>query len=338
MVVTPFVGASTRGRWPGTGVWSHVIFDLSRYAGRHLQVRYVISTIDDVADTFISYLESNPPGFAATVTTQSDDGWYIDDIRVTGTVPIEVFLNIDSAVPIGGAAYAGAVCPAGLTGVCDAPQVVARAAADPALSFAPGSLVRLSGAASEMPVCQNGSILFRWSDVASGRVLQEFSTDPTLDVAPTQTTTYRLEVACSQDPACRKETTLSVPVYSGRDAGVFVRAEGAATTTLRWVTPTLPASIDPGPAPTYRVYRGPFGGANGRIDGDFSASLPSPLACLATLTGVPAGSENAYPDSGAPAPAAGTGYYYLVGIQTKAGLSLGEASSSAVRTTSVTCP
>jgi hypothetical protein len=331
-------GFTERSVAPGVGVWSHVIFDMSRYAGRHIQVRYVISTIDDVAGTFTSYLESSPPGFAATVTTQSDDGWYIDDIRLTGTVPNEVFLNIDDSVPIGGAAYAGAICPTGLTGLCDPAQVVASAAASPAVSLAPGSLVRLSGAASAMPVCQNGTILFRWSDSATGRVLQEFSTDPTLDVSPTQTTTYRLEVACSQDAACRKETTLTVQVYSGRDAGVFVRAEGAATTTLRWLTPTLPASIDPGAAPTYRVYRGPFGGANGRIDGDFSANLPSPLACLATVAGVPAGSENSYPDGSAPALAAGTGYYYLVGIQTKAGLSLGEASNAAPRTTSVTCP
>jgi hypothetical protein len=168
--------------------------------------------------------------------------------------------------------------------------------------------------------------------------LQEYSTDADLEVAPTATTTYRLEVACSQDFACRRETTLTVPVYSGRDAGLFVRAEGAATTTLRWVTPVLPPSIDPGAAPQYRVYRGPFGGANGRIDADFSAALPSPLACLVTVAGAPAGSENSYPDSAAPALAAGTGYYYLVGIQTKAGLSLGEASSGALRTTSVTCP
>jgi hypothetical protein len=326
-------GFTERSVAPGLGVWSHVRFDLSRYAGRHVQLRYVVSTIDDVSGTFVSYLESQ---YAVPVTTQSEDGWYIDDVRVTGTVPQEIFLSIDNKVPMDGAGYAS--CATGLGPICDPARVVASAASEPASSPAPGAIVRLNGSASQVPVCRDGAPVYRWSEAATGRVLQEFSTDADLEVAPIATTTYRLEVACSQDFACRGQTTLSVSVYSGRDAGVFVRAEGAATTTLRWVTPALPASIDPGAAPTYRVYRGPFGGASGRIDGDFSASLPSPLACLATLTGVPAGSENSYPDGSAPAPAAGTGHYYLVGIQTRAGLSLGEASSGAVRLTSVSCP
>jgi hypothetical protein len=156
-------------------------------------------------------------------------------------------------------------------------------------------------------------------------------------VAPAATTAYRLEVACSQDLACRKETTLTLQVYSGFDAGVFVRAEGTGTTSLRWVTPVLPASLDTGAAPDYRIYRGLFGGANGRIDADYSSALPSPIACLERRTGLGAGQENLFTDSGAPALAAGTGHYFLVSIQTRQGLALGNMTSGQ-RTTTVSCP
>jgi hypothetical protein len=250
-------------------------------------------------------------------------------------VPNEVFLTIDQHVPIDGAGYAS--CTGITTPVCDPARVSAAANADPAVSLAPGSLVRLSGAASQMPVCRDGSILYRWSDPSSGRVLQELSTDPDLEVAPLATTTYRLEVACSQDQACGAATSFTLPVYTGLDTGVFLRLEGTATSSLKWLTPPLPASLDTGAPLEFRVYRGLFGGANGRIDADFSANLPSPLACLGTRTGVGAGVENVFSDTGAPAPGAGGGLYYLVGVTTRQGLSLGDMTSGP-RTTSITCP
>lgn len=39
------------------GVWVHSKFNLARYAGRHAQIRWIISTVDDVGNFFISYLE-----------------------------------------------------------------------------------------------------------------------------------------------------------------------------------------------------------------------------------------------------------------------------------------
>jgi hypothetical protein len=299
-------------------------------------MRFLVSTIDDVGGTFLSYLESNPAGYAAPVTTESDDGWYIDDVRVSGTVPNEVFLSIDQNVPIDGTGYI--TCSGITTPVCEPTRVSAAAIADPAASLAAGSLVRISGSPSQMPVCRDGSILYRWSDPATGRVLQEFSTDPDLEVAPLVTTSYRLEVACSQDQTCGASTTLTLPVYTGLDTGVFIRAEGTGTTSLRWLTPPLPSSLDPGTAALeFRIYRGLFGGANGRIDADFSSSLPSPLSCLGRRTGVGAGLENVFSDTGAPAPGAGEGLYYLVGVTTRQGLSLGDMTSGP-RTTSVSCP
>jgi hypothetical protein len=68
----------------GVGVWARTSFDLSRYAGRRIQVRFITTTLDGQG-LFTSYLEGaggsfNPPQSA------TDDGWYIDDVRVSGLV------------------------------------------------------------------------------------------------------------------------------------------------------------------------------------------------------------------------------------------------------------
>jgi len=69
----------------GVGVWKQSTADLSRYAGRRIQVRFITTTLDG-QNAFTSYLETtsgpfNPPG------ASFDDGWYIDDVRVSGLVP-----------------------------------------------------------------------------------------------------------------------------------------------------------------------------------------------------------------------------------------------------------
>jgi hypothetical protein len=68
----------------GVGVWKQSTVDLSRYAGRRIQVRFLTTTLDG-NNLFNSYLETtsspfNPPG------ASFDDGWYIDDVRVSGLV------------------------------------------------------------------------------------------------------------------------------------------------------------------------------------------------------------------------------------------------------------
>jgi hypothetical protein len=311
---------------PGEGVWVHSKFNLARYAGRHIQLRFVVSTIDDVSNTFISYVESSAFGTSVPDDTQSDDGWYIDDISLTGTVANEVFLSIDTNDPEGDPGGPGFIsCPTDpeVDPICDPGQVVADIEAEPPVSFAPGTSVRLVGSGSRVPLCRDGTALYRWSE--GSQVLQEFSTDADLDVAPAVTTTYRLEVACSQDLTCKAETTFTLPVYSGVNTGVFVEATGT-NTTLSWLTPPLPASLDPSTVPDYVLYRG-----------DLTTGSPfdfSDLTCLGLVPGDPV--ENSTDDISTPT--AGTGFAYLVGIETLQGFLLGESSSGAQRTTSVACP
>ena len=337
----------------GVGVWVHTKFNLARYAGRHVQIRWIVTTIDDIDAFFISYLEPND--IALDVDLEADDGWYIDDIQVTGTVATEISLAIDQhgtcagtgdpcladvtcdlanpgdvcvpAVPIDGAGFIG--CPTDVAGICDPAGVVAAVSAEPAASVAPGSMVLLRGAASQMPVCREGIPLYRWTDGST--VLQEFSSDPDIAVSPSVTSTYGLEVACSQDFTCSDLANITVPVYSGVNAGMFVTAERSpASIQMMWLTPTLPASLTPDVTPPeFCTFRGGFDSTT-RIDADFSD-----VTCLGCQAGVDAGMENISIDSTDPGP--GTGLYYLISIDTRQGLSLGSGTDGP-RTTTEVCP
>ncbi len=304
------------------GVWSHTKFNLARYAGRHVKIRFIVSTIDDVDGFFLSYFETEfgDPG-TSPEDLQSDDGWYIDDIQITGTVAEEVSLSIDREIPLTdppGPRYAGAVCPAdaGATDpICVQGLVTAIPSASPSTSFAPGSLITLNGSASQMPVCIGGTILYRWNEGSTA--LQPFSTNPKVLVSPLASTTYTLDVACSQDLTCAKTDAVTVLVYSGINTGVDVTV---TDTGLSWLTPPLPPTLDTGLAAQFGVLRGEFGGAFGPIDADFSDQCS-----LGDLPGAAPGQENLFSD--ATLPGAGTGLYYLVSIDTAIGPSLGEGSA-----------
>ncbi len=96
----------------GVGVWVHTKINLNRYAGRHIQYRFVPITFDDGLNTFISYLE-NVEGGAPSIAADSDidDGWYIDEIAVTNTVANEIQLGIDTTPGRDGSAEGIAACP-----------------------------------------------------------------------------------------------------------------------------------------------------------------------------------------------------------------------------------
>jgi len=76
-------GRTSRGE-AGVGVWAYTSFDLGRFAGQHIQIRFLAVT-GDGEDFFTSYLEPTVESFIAP-TQSYDDGWYVDDIRLSGLV------------------------------------------------------------------------------------------------------------------------------------------------------------------------------------------------------------------------------------------------------------
>jgi len=63
----------------GPGTWVESRFDLSRYRGRSIRLRFLISTLKDAdTPTYEALFMWNPEA--------SDDGWYIDDVQVSQTL------------------------------------------------------------------------------------------------------------------------------------------------------------------------------------------------------------------------------------------------------------
>jgi len=80
----------------GPGTWVESRFDLSRHRGRAVDLRFLITSIK--VNDFLNYTDLfmwNPTPF--------DDGWYVDDVRVTQTLGTDTAtVTLDSAPPPSG--------------------------------------------------------------------------------------------------------------------------------------------------------------------------------------------------------------------------------------------
>ncbi len=284
-----FVGHASDGpglqgsRGPGT--WVETKFDLSRWRGRRMRLRFLTTTIEiSNAVTMQQSLSWNP--------IEADDGWYIDDIRVSGALVSPATLTVDTADRTGLPAC-GPVCT----------TAAAILAASPPATGAPGQVTELRASDSFVDRCADGILQFRfWEDVngngvpgdGEDRLLRSWSEDPTLLQAPAVTTRYALEMRCSSLPSCGASTSTLVTVpcpSTGTARTPFGQAIAfASKAQLSWAF-AAPVDVIRGDLAALRAGGGQF---TGTVD-----------ACL--VNDVTASSVN-----DATAPAAGAGKYYLV--------------------------
>jgi hypothetical protein len=142
---------------------------------------------------------------------QYDDGWFLDDVRITQTLvtgsPTTALDAADrSALP-------------GCTGGCAG--LVADLSAEPPIAGAPGAPVRLSGGASTAAACPGTTLLYEFGvdgdgDGQLGGALDWFITAPAIasetTVFPPAAATYGVRVRCASDPACFADRTALLTV------------------------------------------------------------------------------------------------------------------------------
>ena len=172
----------------GIGTWVQSKFDLSRLRGRGVNLRFLITTIKVSDIVTVQQLSNwNPVPY--------DDGWYIDDVRVSQTLgttasTVTTDSTDNSALP---------GC-----GVCS--TLTAAITATPALLPVPGQPTTLSAQTSSADRCVTGMLLFQfWVDGnnngvggdAADTLVQEFSPNSSYLDAPTVTTNYAVRVKCS---------------------------------------------------------------------------------------------------------------------------------------------
>ena len=203
----------------GPGTWVQTKFDLSRYRGRRLRLRFLVTSME-------VYEGSNGvtwQGVFLWNPTEADDGWYIDDIQVTNTLISAATVSVDSA-DRSALPACGPVCG----------SVTASLTATPSTTVGPDEVVTLDASGSTADQCPGGTLHYRfWRDVDQDgtldpanpsiansfpeqldTVLQEWEPGTSVMDVPNRTMGYAVDVRCSTRPACAGRATVVVPCSS----------------------------------------------------------------------------------------------------------------------------
>ena len=212
----------------GTGVWAQSKFNLDSFLGQRVRIRWIAQTwsLDGHSDSYYEF----GTGWS---DTPHDDGWWLDNIDITGVVTTQVTPPPDTHLPVPGS------CPTGTT-VCNEnasatdkgtlPQIkVTDLQANvfgAGLAPVAGQTILVTAAASTIPGgCANGEAQFQF--FKNGVLVQDWSGNPVYrDTATESRPTYTVQVRCNSDPTCTSVTGASVKIaiYGGD----FVTGHGAA--------------------------------------------------------------------------------------------------------------
>ncbi|HKY33638.1 MAG TPA: thrombospondin type 3 repeat-containing protein [Candidatus Polarisedimenticolia bacterium] len=312
----------------GTGIWTRSAFNLSPFAGRVARLRWIGMVSGGWSfGTYRSALEPDP-GNPAYQYFDADDGWYIDDIKLTdlrqfpSTIGPDNLTGLSTCTTGNNAANCGVVTvnvagsvPFGskrLLGLDSLLQAVNLDARGSVAGDDPGTAGVLEGA------CENGVLQTQWSQLdATGTtvvdVVSPFSPAGAVKVAPSRDTTYRVQVRCSSDPACTATQDVVVKVYGGDGSDLNpqtnlgemgLHVTGGAMATLEWPSRPQPPGIS-----GYDVFRYTSGTATG-VDvfsgGSFDGSCFANAVANVGLGGTVVAADNT-------SPAVGNAYMYQVG-------------------------
>ncbi len=208
----------------GTGVWVQSKFNLDGLLSQRIRIRWVAETwsLDNVSS---SYFERGT-GWS---DTPNDDGWWLDNIDITGVVTSQV-----TPVPDVKPAPATA-CPADSTQNCDegAPgtdkgtNIVLKVTglsdrvldgASLASSVVAGEPYVISAVDSTLPGgCVNGVAQFQFS--RNGAVVQDWSSKPVFQGSPEQFAEYTVKMRCGSDFTCTSANAKTIDVMPYRGDG-----------------------------------------------------------------------------------------------------------------------
>jgi hypothetical protein len=211
----------------GVGVWVQTRFHLQNYMGQRIRIRWIAETWNFGAGVDTYFEEGNPWN-----GTTADDGWWLDDIVLTGAVTQQVTPQIDTKPRTG-------TCPSdpcnevlGDHGTAAAFAVTDRGGApiDGVTRVAQaGEAIRLDASASTLPGgCANGHAEYQF--LKDGAVAQSWTANPFFDDSPERITHYTVLLRCTSDPACVSAVgaSLDVPVRSGDGGDVLFGVRGTS--------------------------------------------------------------------------------------------------------------
>ncbi len=298
---------------PAAGnLWAQSKFDLSEFVGGRVRIRWIAQSwefdcCDEAYQTIASW--QNIP---------HDDGWWIDQISISGALQTQSPLPADTKTPANGA------CP---SKACDATQgdsgfnVSLSVTEDvPDNIVVAGEKLVVSASSTTNPGgCVGGGSQFRF--FKDNVLVQDWSSVPSFTDNPKADVSYRVQARCSIDTTCTSSATATASNSSskqvftgdGTDINLSVTHDRVSgTTTLTW-----PSRIQPPSLSGYDVFRG------AQSDDGLSTTPGAPDVNLTSLQPLSVSPSSCNVPNGAPgtnvtqtttlAPAPNAMIYYLVG-------------------------
>jgi hypothetical protein len=266
----------------GPGTWVETKFNLYPFRGYQVRFRFIATTIEVFPAQ--TYQQSGWP-----VNMDGDDGWYVDDIRITDTLSTPVTLSVDAAT------NPTATCPTDPNQNCDTitPDItctpdgidndqdgsVDEVGENNCQTLAPGHAFTLTAAASSANKCVDGSLNYRFwldsdadgtiSDEPASSILYEWSDKNVYVDNPVSEQQYCAEIRCATDTGCVDHTCVAAgPAPAGPAVGVVTgyKFSDDQKTIMEWTVDINATSYD--------IVKGDLDLLRTN-SGDFSASSPS---------------------------------------------------------------
>ncbi|ANM30160.1 hypothetical protein ABI59_12140 [Acidobacteria bacterium Mor1] len=186
----------------GAGTWVEVRYDLSRYRGRSIRLRFLATTIelDGGVQTFQEWFAANP--------IPVDDGWWIDDVIVERALISPATLAVDTR----------SLSEPSPCGDIPCSSVDANLEAVPPGVPAPGHALELNALASTADRCVGGTLQFRFYEDRDNDgtfqpgiddLVRTWSDNAVAVVAATTGARYTVDVRCSSEPGCADSATVA---------------------------------------------------------------------------------------------------------------------------------
>ncbi|MDP2623867.1 MAG: thrombospondin type 3 repeat-containing protein, partial [Actinomycetota bacterium] len=309
----------------GNGLWMQSKFNLAGFLGQRVRIRW-IGQIWEFDATSSSYYELG----GTWAPQDGDEGWWVDQIRITGAIQSQFTPSADLDPAANGA------CP---TQRCDSAvgdggfnmSVQVIDAGNDGLIVTGESIIISATSTTQAGGCLGGITEFRF--MRNGILAQDWSADGTLDDNPTTDSSYSVQARCSVETACTSAgTSRSVQVFTGDggDIGLnltHVRTTG--TTSVAWGVRPQTSAVS-----GYSLYRGPIGSS-----GDASLGTLGSISCMGNFAQGAPGATITGTD--AVTPTVGTAAYFLAGHKpnaTTAQPALGRRSGGVLRALGPICP
>jgi hypothetical protein len=214
------VGATTP---TGGALWVRSRFSLANYVGAHIQIRWIASTWE---------FDLNGPGEdyqtygAGWDSSLNDDGWWVDDILITGAITSQVSPIADpGAAPAASCPDPSVYCLPGSGVDHGYTTSLAIQDSDGDGIYEKGELVQLNAAGTTNPGgCANGVTEFRF--LKNGQVVQNWTPNAFFSEGAAADATYQVLARCSSAPACVTTTgsSLAIQVYAGDSTDLVLSA------------------------------------------------------------------------------------------------------------------